>query len=60
MKCPTYGADSSDACRYRYDDIGCDHPEEIQEVAEALGIPLTNNRYMTKDEITARKNKIKR
>ncbi len=36
MKCPTCGAESVNACRHRYDDIGCDHPQEIQDVAEAF------------------------
>lgn len=36
-RCETCGAISVDDCRYRYEDVGCDHPSVFREVSEALG-----------------------
>jgi hypothetical protein len=37
--CPTCGATSySENCRYRYEDVGCDHPALLRDVGKALGL----------------------
>jgi len=36
-QCPTCGVTDPDKdCRYRYEDVGCDHPQRLREVAEAF------------------------